>query len=126
MQVGAGGTEGPRGARPVCGPAGDARAGARGCPLLSTPTHTTIAGSPQSRTQDRPSQLRSEVAAGRALLTPAEVGEDVVLPEVGSDRTCPGVAVAEAAAAAGWAVGLQAKCARAASAMEADMPTGAR
>lgn len=68
----------------------------------------------------------SEVAAVGALLTSAEVGEDVMLPEVGSGRTRPGVAVAEAAAAAGWAVGLQAKCARATSAMEVDMPTGAR
>lgn len=67
MQVGAGGTEGPRGAWPVCGPAGDARAGARGCPLLSTPTHTTIAGSPQSRTQDRPSQLHWEQTPRRWL-----------------------------------------------------------
>lgn len=66
------------------------------------------------------------MAAVGALLTSAEVGEDVMLPEVGSGRTRPGVAVAEAAAAAGWAVGLQAKCARATSAMEVDMPTGAR
>lgn len=48
-------------------------------------------------------------ATARALLTLTEVREDVVLPELGSSSTHLGVAIAEAAAAAGWVVGLQVK-----------------
>lgn len=54
-----------------------------------------------------------------SLLTLAEVREDVVLPEPGSGGTHLGVAVAEAAAAAGGVVGLQVKRARTTSAREA-------
>lgn len=54
-----------------------------------------------------------------SLLTLAEVGEDVVLLETGSGRAHLGVAVAEAAAAAGGVVGLQVKRARTTSAREA-------
>lgn len=58
------------------------------------------------------------VAAG-ALLTLAEVGEDAVHPEPGSGRTHLGVAIAEAAAAAGRVVRLQVEGPRAASEMGA-------
>lgn len=44
-----------------------------------------------------------------ALPTLAEVGEDVVLPKLGSGCTHLGVAEAEAAGAAGRVVGLQAE-----------------
>ena len=53
-----------------------------------------------------------------------EVGEDVVLPELGSGRTHLGVAIAEAAAAAGGVVGLQVKRARTTSAREAGHAPG--
>lgn len=61
-----------------------------------------------------------------ALLTLVEVGEDVVLPELGSGRTHLGVAVAETAAAAGGVVGLQVKCAWTTSAREAGHAPGGR
>lgn len=59
-----------------------------------------------------------------ALLTLAEVGEDVVRPELGGSRTRLGVAVAEAAAAARWVVGLQVKCTRATPEVEAGHGVG--
>lgn len=58
------------------------------------------------------------------LLTLVEVGEDVVLPELGSGHTHLGVAVAEAAAAAGGVVGLQVKRTRTTSAREAGHAPG--
>lgn len=61
-----------------------------------------------------------------ALLTQAEVGEDAVGPEPGSGRTHLGVAVAEAAAAAGWVVGLKVKGPWATPEMEAGRAHGAK
>lgn len=64
-------------------------------------------------------------AAWGALLTQAEVGEDAAGPEPGSGPAHLGVAVAEAAAAAGGVVGLKVKGPGATSGMEAGHAHGA-
>ena len=92
-------------------------------PLLSTHPHHWM-----SPKQACPFHLGWEQSPRRRLrgplLTLAEVGEDVVLPELGSGRTHLGVAIAEAAAAAGGVVVLQVKRARTTSAREAGHAPG--
>lgn len=102
-----------------CGPVGDDSAGACGCPSSSPP--------PTPPSQDLPKQDACPTRLGadptevtaRALLTLAEVREDMVRPELGSGCTHLGVAVAEAAGAASRPVGLQVKSPRATSEKEA-------
>ena len=104
---------------------GGCRGWGLGLPLLSTNPHHWM-----SPKQDYPSHLGREQSPRRqlwgALLTLVEVGEDVVLPELGSGRTHLGVAIAETAAAAGRVVGLQVKRAWTTPAREAGHAPGGR
>lgn len=70
--------------------------------------HRHVRG-PQRRTACYPGLGAEPTGVVGALLTLAEVGEDMVHPELGGGPTHLGVAEAEAAAAAGWIVGLQVK-----------------
>ena len=101
----------------MCAPAEDAGAGAPSAPprrIPLEPDHLPCLGWEQT-----PRRWLQE-----ALLTLAEVGEDVVRPELGGSRTRLGVAIAEAAAAARWVVGLQVKCTRATPEVEAGHGVG--